>query len=397
MQFKGYVREDGAVGVRNLYLILGVCDAVEGIAANIAKKYDDVVFATSAHGCPAAGNEQLINNYAGLANNPNIVGVIIIGIGCEGVKPEMIIEKIDSVKPVEIIEVVDEKGTRNSIKKGMEIIERMKAEFGSPEREPVDISRLTIGVKCGGSDTTSGIASNSCVGAAVDKMVDSGSTAIFTEPIECIGGEEELISRAVNQDVADKIRETIMMEQKRWTVPGTEVEFMCIGNIKGGLSTIEEKSLGAIHKSGTRPIQGVLEYSDEKLERPSKSGVYLQDGTMLFSHCITHLAAAGCQIMLFTTGIGASVNSQVMPSIIVCGNPESYAEMKEDMDINAGSVIDGSGTIESVSQEIVEKIIKVAEGEKTKIEGIGYSGFAVYKKDPRLEYFIRESIKKEKN
>ena len=146
----------------------------------------------------------------------------------------------------------------------------MKSIFGNPKRELVDIRNLTIGVKCGGSDTTSGIASNTSVGAAVDKLADLGSKIIFTEPIECIGGEEELISRAVNKDVAEKIKETIMMEQKRWTVPGTEVEFMCIGNVQGGLSTIEEKSLGAIHKSGTRPIQGVLENSDKLLEKPIK-------------------------------------------------------------------------------------------------------------------------------
>ncbi len=391
MQFKGYLREDGSVGVRNNYLVLGVCDAVEGIVRNIAKEFDDVITVTSAHGCPAAGNEQVINNFAGLANNPNVVGVIIIGIGCEGVKPEMIIELINTKKPVEVIEVVEEKGTRKTIEKGINIIKKMKADFGNPERVPVGIDKLSVAVKCGGSDTTSGIASNTSVGAAVDKLADLGATVIFTEPIECIGGEEELISRAVNPEVADQIKKTIELEQKRWTVPGTEVEFMCIGNVQGGLSTIEEKSIGAIHKSGTRPIQGVLEYSDRILEKPEKGGVYLQDGTMLFSHCITHLAAAGCQLMLFTTGIGASVNSQLMPTIRVCGNPESFIEMEEDMDINAGKIITGEDSLDSVSEYILEKVIKVAEGEKTKLEGLGYSGFAIYKKDPRLEYFINKN------
>ena len=390
MHFKGYLREDGSVGVRNNYLILGVCDAVEGIARNIAKEFDDVITVTSEHGCPAAGNEQVINNFAGLANNPNVVGVIIIGIGCEGVKPEMVIELINTKKPVEIIRVVEEKGTRKAIDKGISIIKRMKADFGSPARVLVGIDKLSVAVKCGGSDTTSGIASNTSVGAAVDKLVDLGATVIFTEPIECIGGEEELISRAVNTEVAHRIKETIELEQKRWTVPGTEVEFMCIGNVQGGLSTIEEKSIGAIHKSGTRPIQGVLEYSDRILEKPKNGGVYLQDGTMLFSHCTTHLAAAGCQLMLFTTGIGASVNNQLMPTIRVCGNPESYIEMEEDMDINAGRIITGEESLDAVSECIINKVVKVAEGEKTKLEGLGYSGFAIYKKDPRLEYFINK-------
>lgn len=393
MVFKGYVREDGSVGLRNKYLLLGVCDAVEGIVRHIASKFDDVITVTSAHGCPAAGNEQVMNNFAGLADNPNVVGVIIFGIGCEGVKPEMIIDLMQTQKPYKLIEVVDEKGTRNAIEKGIATIKEMKKNFGNPERVSVDISKLVVGVKCGGSDTTSGIASNSSVGAAVDKLVDAGATVIFTEPIECIGGEEALIARAVNEDVAMKLEQTLSLEQKRWTIPGAEVEFMCIGNVKGGLSTIEEKSLGAIHKSGTRPIQGVLEYSDDKLEKPTKGGVYLQDGTMLFSHCLTHLAAAGCQLILFTTGIGASVNSQLMPTVIICGNPDSFEKMEGDMDINAGTIIEGTESIDSVSDRIIEKLLLVADGEKTKIEDIGYSGFAIYKRDSRLEYLIQQSSK----
>jgi altronate dehydratase large subunit len=393
MEFMGFIRKDGLVGVRNLYLILGVCDAVEGIVKGIAREFDDVITVTSAHGCPAAGNEQVINNMAGLANNPNVVGVLIVGIGCEGVKPEMIVALMDTKKPVEIIEVVNEKGTRNTMEKGIAIIKSMKKAFGQPKRELVDVGKLVVGVKCGGSDTTSGIAANSSTGAAVDRLVDLGATVLFTEPIECIGGEVELMARAANQDVANQIKETISLEQKRWTVPGTEVEFMCIGNIEGGLSTIEEKSLGAIHKSGSRPIQGVLEYSDRVLEKPKKNGVYLQDGTMLFSHCLTHLAAAGCQLLIFTTGIGASVSSQLLPTIRVCGNPESYQRMMDDMDINAGTIIEGTESIKMVGEKIVDKLIKVAEGEKTKIEDVGYSGFAIYKKDSRLEYFIKRYMK----
>lgn len=392
MVFNGYVRDNGQIGLRNKYLLLGVCDAVEGIVRHIAGKFDDVITVTSEHGCPAAGNEQVINNFAGLADNPNVVGIIIFGIGCEGVKPEMVIDKMETKKPVEIIEVVEVGGTKKAINKGLTIIQAMKKNFGTPKRVPVDISKLVIGVKCGGSDTTSGLASNSAVGATVDKLVDKGATVIFTEPIECIGGEESLINRAVNDDVAKQLEDTLKLEQSRWTVPGAEVEFMCIGNVKGGLSTIEEKSLGAIHKSGTRPIQGVLEYSDAKLEKPGTNGVYLQDGTMLFSHCLTHLVAAGCQLILFTTGIGASVNSQLVPTITVCGNPESYEVMKDDMDINAGSVISGTESIDTVSEKIIHKIVNVASGENTKIEGFGYSGFAIYKRDSRFEYLLKQSL-----
>lgn len=389
MQFNGYVRKNGSVGIRNYYLMLGMCDAMEGIMDQVARQFDDVITVCSAHGCPAAGNEQVIHNFVGLANNPNVVGVIVMGIGCEGCRPEMVTERVDDWKPVEIVRVVEQKGTKKTIDHCVQLIRKMKENFGSPKREPVDISKLVVGLKCGGSDTTSGIASNASCGRAVDKLVDMGATAIFTEPIECIGGEEELIARAATPKVAQQLRDTLALEDKRWNVPNCEVEFMCIGNVEGGLSTIEEKSLGAIHKSGTRPIQGVLEYSDRMLEKPSKGGVYLQDGTMLFSHCLTHLAAAGCQVILFTTGIGASVNSQMVPTIRICGNPASYVSMEEDMDINAGAIISGTGSLESVADEIVSKVVSVASGEETKLEGVGYSGFAIYKKDARFEQLLK--------
>jgi len=389
MKFKGFRRKNGQVGIRNNYLIIGVCDALDGIVNGIARKYENVLTVTSEHGCPAAGNEQVINNLAGLADNPNIVGVIIMGMGCEGVRPEMVKEAMTVDKPVKIIKVTEIGGTVKAIEQGRKTIEdMMKSE--NFQRELVDVSEITLGVKCGGSDTTSGIAGNTCAGYAVDKLIDNGGTAIFTEPIECIGGEESLISRAINKKVADDLRKTIAIEQKRWTIPGVNMEFMCYGNIRGGLSTIEEKSLGAIHKSGSRPIQGVLKYNNNFLEKPSKKGLYLQDGTMLFSHCITHLAAAGCQMLLFVTGVGASVLSQLMPTIKICGNSTSYNNLIDDMDINAGNFIDGKETIKEIGDKIFNKMIKVAEGEKTKLEGIGYSGFAIYKKDSRLEHFLNK-------
>src|SRR6056297_2112040 len=201
MKFKGYIRENGQVGVRNYYLLIGVCDALDGILDNISKEFKDVLTVTSEHGCPAAGNEQVINNLAGLADNPNIIGVIIVGLGCEGVKPEMVKKEMTVKKPVKIIKVTEIGGTIKTIKKGREIISNMKKKQ-KIKRELIDVNRITIGVKCGGSDTTSGISGNICAGNAVDRLVDKGGTAIFTEPIECIGGEENLIERAINKKVA---------------------------------------------------------------------------------------------------------------------------------------------------------------------------------------------------
>ncbi len=388
MELKGFIRSDGKIGIRNLYLLIGVCDAVEGILKHISTPFEDVIFVTSEHGCPAAGNEQVVNNLAGLADNPNIAGVVMISMGCEGVRPETVREKMTSHKPVSILKVTEIGGSTRTIRKAQEIIKDMKDQNASLKREPFDVSQLVVGLKCGGSDTTSGIAGNPSVGSAMDRFIDMSGTAIFTEPIECIGGEEALIRRAVNEKVAQDIKHTLAREEKRWTIPGVELEFMCIGNVAGGLTTIEEKSLGAIHKSGSRKIAGVLEYSEKMIEKPGQPGMYLQDGTMLHSHCITHLAAAGCQMLIFITGNGAPVGSRMMPTITVCGNPLSYEKLKDDMDINAGQIITGAKTVEQVGEIILNKIFSVANGEQPKTEGISYSGFSIYRRDPRLECLL---------
>ncbi len=273
--------------------------------------------------------------------------------------------------------------------KSIKTVRKMIQYASEIKRKSFSIDNLTVGVKCALTDTTSGIAANPAVGVAVDMLIDMGATVILGEPIEAIGAEKVLARRAVNDEVKNRILKAISNEEREWTIPGLELEFMCKGNIMGGLSTIEEKSLGAVLKGGTKTVQGVLENSRRVLERPSKGGLYLLEGTHSDIPCLTNMAAVGAQIIVFTTGIGGILGNAISPTIIVCGNPETYEKLSGEIDINAGTIIKGTESIKQVGERIFNEIVKVASGKLTKTESLNYRGFAVYIPDPRLELFLK--------
>jgi altronate dehydratase large subunit len=223
-------------------------------------------------------------------------------------------------------------------------------------------------------------------------LVDAGGAAIMMEPIEAVGAEEPLAKRALNEEVRKKIYKMIGDEEKRWSVPGAQMEFMCRGNVEGGLTTIEEKSLGAIHKSGSRTIVGVLENSERLLEKvPDRGGVYLQDGTHMEPMAMSFMAAAGAQMVIFVTGCGGTFGHAVVPFIKVIGNPETYQRMSQDMDIDASTIITGEESIESVGQRILNEVREVASGKLTLGETLGYDNFSVFRNDPRLDALLNIS------
>ncbi|MCR4442314.1 MAG: UxaA family hydrolase [Peptococcaceae bacterium] len=392
MLFKGYQRPDGSVGVRNIVLIMAVTDCVEGVARKISEKIRDSVVVTQNHGCLVVGNEQVIHNMVGVAENPNVAAVLLLGMGCESLRPEILAERISkSGKPVEVLSCTREGGTIRLIEKGIKVAAGMRAEADKLVRQNAEVSELIVAVKCGGSDTSSGIAANPSVGAAVDRLVAAGGRVIFSEPIEAIGGEEELCKRAVNKKVAEQIRELVLSEDKRFNVHGAKMEFMCKGNILGGLTTIEEKSFGSLHKTGSAQLAGVLRNDQLILEKPGQSGVYLQEGTHYDAMTAAHFVAAGAQIIVFTTGVGAGFSNIISPTIRVCGNSQVIDKVSADIDIDASNIMRGKESIEKVGERIFREIIEVASGKKTKIEDYGYSSFVFYRKDPRLEYYLFDS------
>jgi len=387
MQFHGYGRLDGQVGVRSTVLVMAVCDCGEPAAQQMVAGIPGAVAVTQYHGCIAI---EVIPTLVGVGMNPNVSGVVLVAMGCEGLRAEAIAEPIAATgKPIEVIDIQGIGSTRKAIARGRETVQKMVAAAAGTRREPFDVSRLAVGVKCGGSDTTSGIAANPAIGIMSDMMVDAGARVLMIEPIEAIGAEDELAKRAVNEQVRDDVLHWVGDEEKRWTVPGASVDFMCGGNVKGGLTTLEEKSLGAVHKSGHRPISGVLKVTTNHLDRlPSKGGFYLMGGIHIELQAMTYQAAAGVNIIVFATGRGGSFGHAICPLVKVTGHPETWARMSEDMDVNASTIMEGNESIESVGARIFDEVLAVASGKATKGEELGFYNFNTWRHDPRLEVLL---------
>ncbi|WP_108650638.1 UxaA family hydrolase [Dongshaea marina] len=380
--FQGYLRPDGSVGIRNQILLLVVDECAEGIARSIAQTLDQATIVTNYNTCMYAGNEEMINTMIHTALNPNVAGALVLAMGCGSIDPQIIIEPILAAgKPAHALTCMKHKGTRSTVREGIALAKELQEYANRQQRTTAPISKLLIGIKCGGSDTSSGIASNPSVGAAIDQWIDAGGSAVAGELIELIGCEELLRKRAVTPEVADKIELLIAEEEKRWHIPGADVETMSIGNSVGGLTTLEEKSIGALHKTGTRPIQDLLRINHNHHEKPKAPGMYLSEVTHLCGSSGMHFAALGAQLIVWTTG-GAGFNNPIVPVIRVSGNQQL---INEDIDIDATGIMRAEEGINSVADKILTKIEAVANGEPTQLEGVGFSTCSLYQKDRRLE------------
>ena len=386
-EFYGYERLDGSVGVRNHLLVLAPVDCSFEPAKRIAAQVEGVVAVTQHHGCGL--DEMVVNTLIGIGCNPNVAGVLLVGLGCETLTSEVLADGIEPTgKPVEIVVCQRDGGTLRTIEKGTRMLEGMAQEAVLLRRELFPLSKLTLAVECGGSDSTSGLAANPATGVAADLLIDEGGTVLFSEPQEMIGSQKVLASRAVDEQVAEAIYEMIERQERRLKAMGVESRFMSKGNIDGGLTTLEEKSLGAIRKGGTGPIQGVLENSWRRLEKPTSSGLWLQDGTGWDVPSVTHMVAAGAQVAAFTTGRGSTTGHAVAPVLKVTGNPKTYARMTDNMDINASTILDGSESLRSVGERIFKAIVDVASGMRTKAEALGYHDFIVFSRDRVAERLL---------
>ncbi len=386
-EFYGYERPDGSVGVRNRLLVVAPIDCSYEPAKKIAAQVEGAVAVTQYHGC--GSDSMLVNALVGTGRNPNVAGVLIVGLGCETLTAEMLAEGIrPSGKPVETLVIQEEGGTLRTTEKGVKILQGMAQEVAELKREPFPVSELTLAVECGGSDATSGLAANPAVGVAADMLIDEGGTVIFSEVQEMTGTQHVLARRAVDEGVARDIYEMIERQEERLRAMGIDSRWMSKGNIDGGLTTIEEKSLGAIRKGGTRPVQGVLRNDWERFDTPTRPGLWLQDGTGWDVPSVTHMVAAGAQLVCFTSGRGSTTGHAVAPVIKITGNPETYRRMEDNMDINAGTILDGSESLIGVGERIFNAIVKTASGRKTKAEALGYDDFVVFKRDRAAEHLL---------
>ncbi len=375
--FFGYVRPDGQVGARNFVAVIPSVTCANDVAQAICRQVQGCVAYLHHQGCcqMPPDLERVTDTLISLGKSPNAGAVLIVSLGCEGTDHERLYNELKKTgKRIEIIHIQELGGVSKAIQVGTDLARSMAIEISGIQREPVDISRAVMAIKCGASDTTSGMASNCVIGYVADKLVDLGATVIFGETTEFLGGEHLLARRAVggeNGPVGKKIYEIVNAMEARAKAIGCDMRKgqPTPGNIAGGLSSIEEKSLGAIVKSGTRPIQGVLDYPQHAF---GCKGLWIKDTPGREPEILTGMAATGAQFMMFSTGRGAPQGFPSMPVIKICGNPNTYIRMENDMDLNAGLIITGEKSIEQVGEEAFAKMLRVLSGEMTKNEAISY-------------------------
>ena len=377
--FQGYRRPDGRFGSRNLVAVIPSVICANDVGQAICRQVQGTIGYFHHQGCCQLPLDlkRVTDVLSNLGQSPNVAAALVISLGCEGTDQNRIVEEIRATgKPVEIIRIQELGGTSRAIQAGIDAAGRLVRQISGLQRETADISELTMAIKCGASDTTSGMASNCVIGYVADKLVDLGATVVFGETTEFLGGEHILANRAVggaDGPVGQKIYQIVDEMEKRAMAVGEDMRGgqPTPGNIAGGLSSIEEKSLGAIVKSGHRPIQGVLEYCDRI---DGKKGLWIKDSPGREPEILTGMAASGAQCMMFSTGRGAPLGFPSMPVIKICGNPNTYEHMKYDMDLNAGRIILGEKSIEEVGEEAFALLLQVLNGQMTKNEALGYYG-----------------------
>jgi len=377
MSFLGYPRSDGQVGVRNYIGIISTVVCANDVTLKISQQVEGTAAYLHDQGCTqtpidlSTVKKTLIN----LGKNPNLAGVLLVSLGCESIVPEEIESEISKAgKPVKIINIQEVGGMLPAIAKGSNIAHDMVVEASKIEREEFDDSKLVIAVKCGASDTTSGLISNPSAGAALDKVNEAGGTCIFGETTEFLGAEHTLVRRAVNKEIGEKIINIVTRMENRTKRMGVDMRGgqPTTGNIKGGLTTIEDKSLGAVVKSGTKAIDDVFEYGD----KVTKKGLYIVDSPGREPEFLTAAAAAGAQIIIFTTGIGAPQGFPFVPVLKVTGNPNTYKKLYDHIDVYIEIPDKGEDKIKGAGEDIFNELKKIASGKKTKSEVLGYGQFS---------------------
>ncbi|MCP4263879.1 MAG: UxaA family hydrolase [Planctomycetes bacterium] len=368
IKIKGYLRKDGLVGIRNHIIVMSSVSCANFVVEQIARTDADIIPVTHQHGCTHMGadTEQVLRSLSGTCNNPNVGGVLLVGLGCESASVNKIVPQIDCNGKLIKTLVIQEIGEIQKIMKiAYDSLKQIKEYVSKQQRSEFNISNLTIGLECGGSDPFSGITANPAVGLVSDKLVELGATVILSEIPEMIGAEGVLESRipdeAVKQKILDRIKDYVQMIKDAGGDPrGCNP---APGNIKAGLSSIEEKSLGCVIKGGHSNINEFVEYA----RRPRCKGLVVMDTPGNDPESVTGMAAGGANLILFTTGTGTPVGNPVAPVIKISSNTKMYQRMSNFIDIDAGKVIGGT-EVEAVADEMFEFIIDVCNGRLTAAE-----------------------------
>ncbi|MEO5996366.1 MAG: UxaA family hydrolase [Chitinophagaceae bacterium] len=381
-ELKGYLRKDGRKGIRNIVVVAYLVECAHHVSREITMHFHgQPIHLIGFGGCyPNGYADKMMNS---LCTHPNVGAVLLVSLGCESFNRRRLFETIEeSGRPVKLLGIQTIGGTKKTIADGVEFISSALDTIKTVPVVDFEIPDLVVGVVCGGSDATSGITSNPAVGKAFDLLVEQGATAIFENTGEMIGLEEIMSNRAVTPALAVELKKSVEKAAKYYTIMGHGS--FAPGNAEGGLTTLEEKAMGAYYKAGNSKISGLIKPGDI----PQKHGLFLMDivpdGDPRFgfpnpndSSEIIELIASGAHCVLFTTGRGSVVGSAISPVIKVCANPDTFKRMEDDMDINAGKILRDEATLNEVGEEIFEKIVSIARGEKSCSESLGHQEFVL--------------------
>ncbi|GAA0301865.1 UxaA family hydrolase [Halarchaeum salinum] len=330
----------------------------------------------------AEGRSQMERVLVGIGQHPNVGAALVVELGTEDTDAEDLADRIARTgTTVETLSIRDAGGTSATLEAGATALEELNEEASAARSEEADASELVFAAECGGSDATSGIAANPAVGNACDRLVRDGGTASFSETPEFIGAEHILAERCVDDDVRERLLDRVEEREAMADMMGVDLRGAqpTPGNQEGGLTTIEEKSLGAIAKGGTSPIRGFVEFAETL---PVGGGLVPMDTPGYDIESVVGKVAAGAQVVAFTTGRGSTTGNPVAPVIKVTGNPKTWERMANNMDVNASTVIDGEA-IESVGERVYDELLAVADGKRTEAEKRGLEEFAVNEVQPQ--------------
>ena len=374
MEFNGYRRSNGLVGTRNYVGILSTVVCANEVVDAISRQVQGTASFMHQQGCCQTPvdikrvNETLI----GLGSNPNLASVLLVSLGCESTDLNDVAKTIaKSGKRVETVVIQDIGGAARSIAEGVLLAQDMVQEASKLERLPCPVSELVLGLKCGSSDTTSGLAPNPALGITSDLLVEAGGTSILGEVTEFIGAEHLLAQHTKDPQIGQEIIGLVQRMEDRAKSVGADIRGgqPTGGNIKGGLTTIEEKSLGAIAKAGNAPIQAVYEYGIV----PQVKGLVVMDSPGREPEILTGLAAAGCNVIAFTTGRGAPQGFPFVPVVKITGNRVTWDKLRDHMDVDVSAVIEGKESLPEAGKRIFQEMLEVSSGRLTKAEISGYN------------------------
>ena len=384
LEFLGYHRQDGTVGTRNYVGVLSAVVCANEVVEEIVRRVDGTARFTHHQGCCQTPMDigQVTKTLAGLGNNPNLHSVLIVSLGCESTDLDAALDGIRANgKRAELLIIQESGGAARSIAQGVLLAQEMVREASYARRESAPLSKIMLGMKCGSSDTTSGLIPNPAIGVASDLLIGAGATSIIGEITEFIGAEHIIVRNAANSKVSDEIIAMVDRMERRAMAVGQDIRGgqPTQGNIKGGLTTIEEKSLGAIAKAGKSPFQAAYEYG----ERPRVSGLVVMDSPGREPEILTGLAAAGCNVIAFATGRGAPQGFPFVPVLKITGSRTAAIKMSDHIDLDLSAVIDGTLTIEAAGQQVFHELLAVASGGKTKAEILQYTNsMDIYMRGP---------------